>query len=298
MGQEKIPEADPETQEEMIAAYVEDERSTHPTKEAILVKASGKVKTVELVKRACSIPNWPDQEKSTLVSRRRMMNDVENNLDSDGGNPDPKKNKSGFGLNKPTGQFTDLDEKMKAQDATSEPNSQSHPNNPDDLKFKSMGWRGIDEEEEEQETEQPLGSDQQEIPEDELDMTPMVDVTFLLLIFFMVTASFMLQSSLEQPHATSDKPTINPQQNDDYIQVNIDQNNTYYVTTRDSEEVECPSESEMRSRVKDAKATSSATRLIIRAHEESLHEKVVTVWDAGLVSNLAQIEIQTTDEDF
>ena len=53
MGQEKIPEADPETQEEMIAAYVEDERSTHPTKEAILVKASGKVKTgmVELVKR-------------------------------------------------------------------------------------------------------------------------------------------------------------------------------------------------------------------------------------------------------
>ena len=126
----------------------------------------------------------------------------------------------------------------------------------------------------------------------------MVDVTFLLLIFFMVTASFMLQSSLEQPHATSDKPTINPQQNDDYIQVNIDQNNTYYVTTRDSEEVECPSESEMRSRVKDAKATSSATRLIIRAHEESLHEKVVTVWDAGLVSNLAQIEIQTTDEDF
>ena len=230
------------------------------------------------------------------------MNDEENNLDSDGDNPDPKKNKAGFGLNKPTGQFTDLDEKMKAQDATSEPNSQSHPNNPDDLKFKSMGWRGIDEEEEEEEIEQPLGSDQQEIPEDELDMTPMVDVTFLLLIFFMVTASFTLQSSLEQPHATSDDPSTNVQENDeqpdDYIQVNIDQNNTYYVTTRDSEEVECPSESEMRARVKDAKATSSATRLIIRAHEESFHEKVVTAWDAGLINNLDQIEIQTTDEDF
>ena len=54
MGQEtKIPDGDPETQEELIAAYVEDELSTHPTKEAILVKAAGNVKTgmVELVKR-------------------------------------------------------------------------------------------------------------------------------------------------------------------------------------------------------------------------------------------------------
>ncbi|MGL6194708.1 MAG: ExbD/TolR family protein, partial [Thermoguttaceae bacterium] len=33
----------------------------------------------------------------------------------------------------------------------------------------------------------------------ELDMTPMVDVTFLLLIFFMVTAAFALQRSIEVP---------------------------------------------------------------------------------------------------
>ena len=233
-----------------------------------------------------------------------MNNEEENNPGSDADNADPKKNKSGFGLNEPTGQFDDLDEKMKAQDEGSDPQSQAqHSNNPDDLKFKSMGWRGIDEEEEQEEIEQPLGSKKEDIPEDELDMTPMVDVTFLLLIFFMVTASFTLQSSLEQPHAQSQDPSEqyvpdDEPQPDDYIQINVDQNNTYYVTTRDSEEVECPSESEMRARVKDAKATSSATRLIIRAHEESFHHKVVTAWDAGLVNNLEQIEIQTTDEDF
>lgn len=33
--------------------------------------------------------------------------------------------------------------------------------------------------------------------DDELDMTPMVDVTFLLLIFFMITASFSLQKSMQ-----------------------------------------------------------------------------------------------------
>ena len=35
--------------------------------------------------------------------------------------------------------------------------------------------------------------------DNEMDMTPMVDVTFLLLIFFMVTAAFSLQKSIEVP---------------------------------------------------------------------------------------------------
>ena len=232
-----------------------------------------------------------------------MSSEEVNNLDPDGDNPDPKKKKPAFGLNEPMGQFSELDEKM--EDESNRPKSQDpQTNNPDNVKFKSMGWRGIDEEQGEEldEIDQPLITKKKEIPEDELDMTPMVDVTFLLLIFFMVTASFTLQKSLEQPHAQSEDPSTNVQENedqpDDYIQINVDQNNTYYVTSRDSEEVECPSESEMRARVKDAKLSSSATRLIIRAHEDSFHSKVVTAWDAGLVNNLEQIEIQTTDEDF
>ena len=39
----------------------------------------------------------------------------------------------------------------------------------------------------------------EDVERDDLDMTPMVDVTFLLLIFFMVTAAFSLQKSLEVP---------------------------------------------------------------------------------------------------
>ena len=39
---------------------------------------------------------------------------------------------------------------------------------------------------------------------DDLDMTPMVDVTFLLLIFFMVTASFGLQRAIEMQRTPSE----------------------------------------------------------------------------------------------
>ncbi|MCH7688429.1 MAG: biopolymer transporter ExbD, partial [Planctomycetes bacterium] len=34
---------------------------------------------------------------------------------------------------------------------------------------------------------------------DDMDLTPMVDVTFLLLIFFMITASFTIQKSIQVP---------------------------------------------------------------------------------------------------
>ena len=133
-------------------------------------------------------------------------------------------------------------------------------------------------------------------------MTPMVDVTFLLLIFFMVTASFTIQKSLEQAHAKSDQPSINPtddiEQPEDYVEILIDQTNTFYVTSRSSDEVECPSDSEMRSRVKDAFDNEGARRLVIVAHVDSLHRKVVTAWDAGAFNDASEIEIQTTEEDY
>jgi biopolymer transport protein ExbD len=151
--------------------------------------------------------------------------------------------------------------------------------------------------------EEPFGTKKEPIPEDELDMTPMVDVTFLLLIFFMVTASFSLQKSIEQPPAKSDMPSINNDPDEleiepDYVEVVIDQNDTYYVTSRDAEEVEAPSETEMRSRVKDAKEMSNATRLIIKAHVDSKHRRLVTAWDAGINVGMDKIEVQTFDEDY
>jgi biopolymer transport protein ExbD len=218
---------------------------------------------------------------------------------------DPKDAKNpGFGLNEPTGQFDDLEEKLRKK-AEAEKQVPPIPLGKqvvdDELTYKNMGWKGIDAEEEE-EAEKEVEFEKEPIPEDELDMTPMVDVTFLLLIFFMVTASFTLIKSLEQPPAQSDQPSTNVQEKeeivDDYVQVTIDQTNTFYVTTRDEEETECPSDNEMRARVKDAKATTSATRLIILAHVDSTHAKVITAWDAGVVNDMEQIEIQTTDEDF
>jgi biopolymer transport protein ExbD len=165
-----------------------------------------------------------------------------------------------------------------------------------DISYKNMGWKGVSDDEPEEALEKS-----EPIPEEELDMTPMIDVTFLLLIFFMVTASFTLQQSFEQPPAKSDEPSTNVAETeeveDDYIEVLIDQNNIYYITTRDVEEEEAPSQTEMRTRVLDAKNSSNATRLIITAHVDSLHRNLVAVWDTGLLAGL-RMEIKTTEEDY
>ena len=138
--------------------------------------------------------------------------------------------------------------------------------------------------------------------DNQLDMTSMVDVVFLLLIFFMVTASFSISACLQQPHASNDDPspkseTVDPDP-DAYVEVIVDQRNTYYVTTPDQEETEAPSVQELRSQIRDAKIETGANRLLITAHVDARHRSVVNAWDAGSSIGLERIEMRTTDTDY
>lgn len=165
------------------------------------------------------------------------------------------------------------------------------------------GWKGMDDPVApvDEDYEEPVAIGKKDpIPEDELDMTPMVDVTFLLLIFFMVTASFSIQKSIQQPPPKTDEPSTVVEQEElekDYVLVLIDQNNAYYVTSREEDEVECPSDREMRTRVRESKTMSNVARMIIRAHVDSMHKKVISAYDAGRVAGIEDISIETTEEE-
>lgn len=202
---------------------------------------------------------------------------------------------SGFDLVRPTEEYSGLS-RYAPQHQANEPMVLDHPT--PDVSFHQGGWKGIDDPEA---APQPREGHQRSrsFPDASkgMDMTPMVDVTFLLLIFFMVTASFTLQKVLEQPHAKTDsigkEDPLPPAS--DFVQVAIDPTNTYYVTTQDHQEIECPSESEMRARVKAGFASGHVDRLLVVAHVESLHSKVISAWDAGAINGASTIEIQTTD---
>jgi len=122
---------------------------------------------------------------------------------------------------------------------------------------------------------------------EEMDLTPMVDVTFLLLIFFMITASFSIQKSLAvPPPEPKDKGVSNEitpaDIKDSSILVEIDARN---LVTVDEQIV-----SNLDSLPRVLKAARKPEILIV-AHHDSLHEVVVRVIDASNEISLQKIRV-------
>ncbi len=136
---------------------------------------------------------------------------------------------------------------------------------------------------------------------DELDMTPMVDVTFLLLIFFMVTAAFSLQKSIESPPPDPEQAeqarTIQELEEDsDYVIVQIDRDNAVWVG-----ESEAPSEQDLLVKLRAARFGGGSrqggpTRLLVLADTGCRHETVVRVLDAGNAIGFESLRLATVDE--
>jgi biopolymer transport protein ExbD len=135
--------------------------------------------------------------------------------------------------------------------------------------------------------------------EDELDMTPMVDVTFLLLIFFMVTASFSLQKSMSMPRQQSDLPSSaqqeEPEEEPDMVTVQVDEFGSFLVLASDWER-ETPGKQNLISALREALAPfSGAVTLSIEVHEEAKLRYLVDCMDAGAICSFAEVKITQVD---
>jgi biopolymer transport protein ExbD len=142
--------------------------------------------------------------------------------------------------------------------------------------------------------------------EAEMDMTPMVDVTFQLLIFFMVTASFTIQKSIQMPtprdnEAAAAQTMQDFEEDPDFMTVRIDQYGTYYVTgAMWDDEIECPSEQELFSRLREGRRggiTPGASKVLVIAHGEAIHERVVVALDAGVAAGFDDVQLMSVEDD-
>jgi len=137
--------------------------------------------------------------------------------------------------------------------------------------------------------------------ESELDMTPMVDVTFLLLIFFMITAAFSLQKSLQIPPSSKDETVsqdriIDPEEGN--VVVRIDRDSTIWI-----DEVEASSKQDLRIKIREARQGAPGSNsppinsLLVMADGEARHEAVVMALDAGNAEGMEQVKLAIVDED-
>jgi biopolymer transport protein ExbD len=128
------------------------------------------------------------------------------------------------------------------------------------------------------------------VDDEEMDLTPMVDVTFLLLIFFMITASFSIQKTLEVPAPDPDEEgastSISIQEMEETsVTVHIDSRNVMYV---DDEPVSDPT------RLPDMLRASRMNEVLITSHENALHEMVVKAIDAANEVQMQKIRLGVT----
>ncbi len=143
--------------------------------------------------------------------------------------------------------------------------------------------------------------------DDDMDMTPMVDVTFLLLIFFMITSAFQMQKSFQVPTPRSDQASTNArtledyEQDSDYVTVRVDEFSTFYVAAASwNDEEEAPSMQDLLIKLRRARNNEGAraSKMLILANGEATHERVVQAIDAGNEVGLEDVKLVTVESDY
>lgn len=132
---------------------------------------------------------------------------------------------------------------------------------------------------------------------EDMDLTPMVDVTFLLLIFFMITASFSLQKTIQVPPPDPDEKgaaqamTMQELEKDAII-VEIDEKNVIIV---DDEPLSDPDD--LVDKLRDKMRSEQKTELVLEADDRTLHGYVVMVVDAANEVQMQRIRLVTRSEN-
>lgn len=129
----------------------------------------------------------------------------------------------------------------------------------------------------------------------ELDMTPMVDVTFLLLIFFMVTASFSLQRSIQMPRQMSDQPSptsVEPDpENAESIELEIDESGAFLVLSKQWEREPTGKQSLITTFKEAIGNGNQINTLDIKVHENAKLQMLVDGMDAGTIAGFQTVQI-------
>jgi len=118
-----------------------------------------------------------------------------------------------------------------------------------------------------------------------VDITPLVDVVFLMLIFFMVSTSFKVASSLklELPSSHSHEQVTDAKE----VVVSINASGQFYVQD------EPVAEAALRKRILNVTKGDPNMRVVLRADADARHKHVVHVLDVLRQLGMGKVAIAT-----
>ncbi len=125
----------------------------------------------------------------------------------------------------------------------------------------------------------------------DINLTPLIDVVFLLLIFFMVSTTFDRHARLkvELPEASAKKEQ---QQQDEPLVLSIDADGNYFINDRQVVNTALDTlKTALQKSVGDRKDVS----LVLRADAKTPHQAVVRAMDAASQLGLTRLSIATIE---
>jgi len=129
-----------------------------------------------------------------------------------------------------------------------------------------------------------IASVNSEDDENEINLTPMLDVVFIMLIFFIVTATFIRETGLDAVRPDqNDQPTVTDE--DGAIVVLINGDNDIYV---DNQPVDMGS---VRPRIEAMSAEDPDRPMVIQAHPDSNTETLVGILDQAVSARIDNVSI-------
>lgn len=120
-----------------------------------------------------------------------------------------------------------------------------------------------------------------------IDISPLIDVVFILLIFFMVTTTFVkdLKLDIDRPTASSSNTAAT-----DVIRVSIDNNGDIYV---DSQQIKLWA---LQSKLRDLLAQSTEKSVLVITDESVPVSRLVGVVDEARLSGASEVAVATESE--
>ncbi|MGD8843227.1 MAG: biopolymer transporter ExbD [Gammaproteobacteria bacterium] len=126
-------------------------------------------------------------------------------------------------------------------------------------------------------------------PQPEVNLTPLIDVVFILLIFFMVSTTFQRESKIkiELPEASAEVV----EEPRDVLEIVIDVEGRYFI---DQEQVVNTELDTLISAIGKAIGTETDVPVVIRADRHTPYESVVRAMDATAQLGLVKISLATS----
>lgn len=123
----------------------------------------------------------------------------------------------------------------------------------------------------------------------ELNVTPLLDLAFVLLIIFMITTP-LIENSLDLvvPKSSTAKGAVNPAE---VLSISVDKDNTYKLDARPV------TAEELESLLASARAENPETAVVVRPHFELPVQQFIAVMDILQRAGIAKVGVMTVRKE-